>query len=401
MKTTTEHAIGESQFGFRPGRGTVDAIFIARQIIEKAKEHQVPIHFNFIDFKAAFDTIWRKALWKMMLSINVDPKIVRILENLYDNTECAVVIDGQLTAWFKVDVGLRQGCLLSPSLFNIFLEFVMKEVKDVEGTLSLSQSMSLDIRYADDTTLLSAIFDKLALTTKQLDDACRKWGMKINGAKCKIMSPNDTPITLDGNEVEHVDNFVFLGSSLPTTSGDVLRRTSLAATAFGRLRTTVWSRRDISKNLKIRLYNALILPIATYASETWTLKNHDIRRLLTFEMRCLRAILGVSRKDRKTNAYIRESLGIKKTIVELIQEKRLKWCGHIVRRDGLNYVSRVYRQDFPNPRPSGRPPKRWSSQITEDLGVPLTTAERAAFNRKEWRKCSRKERARVLDGLCS
>ena len=85
----------------------------------------------------------------------------------------------------------------------------MKEVKDVEGTLSLSQSMSLDIRYADDTTLLSAIFDKLALTTKQLDDACRKWGMKINGSKCKIMSPNDTPITLDGNEVEHVDNFVF------------------------------------------------------------------------------------------------------------------------------------------------------------------------------------------------
>ena len=64
----------------------VGAIFIARQIIEKAQEHQVPIHFNFIDFKAAFDTIWMKALWKMMLAIKVDPKIVRILESLYDNT---------------------------------------------------------------------------------------------------------------------------------------------------------------------------------------------------------------------------------------------------------------------------------------------------------------------------
>ena len=127
MQKKTEEATGESQFGFRPGRGTVDAIFIVRQIIEKAKEHQVPLHFNFIDFKAAFDTIWRKALWKMLLAIGVDPKIVRIVEELYNNTECAVVIDGQLTEWFEVHVGLRQGCLLSPTLFNVFLEFERTE----------------------------------------------------------------------------------------------------------------------------------------------------------------------------------------------------------------------------------------------------------------------------------
>ena len=144
----------------------------------------------------------------------------------------------------------------------------MKEIKDVEHTLSLSQSLSLDIRYADDTTLLSAIFEKLNLTTKQLDDACHKWGMKINRAKCKILSPENKPIVLDGNEVEHVENFVFLGSSLPDTSVDVKRRISLAATAFGRLRKSIWNKRDISLPLKMRLYNALILPIATYASET-------------------------------------------------------------------------------------------------------------------------------------
>ena len=62
MKSKTEAATGESQFGFRPGRGTVDAIFIVRQVIEKAKEHHVPLHFNFVDFKAAFDAVWRKAL---------------------------------------------------------------------------------------------------------------------------------------------------------------------------------------------------------------------------------------------------------------------------------------------------------------------------------------------------
>ena len=214
------------------------------------------------------------------------------------------------------------------------------------------------------------------------------------------MSPENKPIILDGNEVDYVDNFVFLGSSLPSTSGDVKRRISLAASAFGRLRTTVWNRRDISIKLKSRLYNALILPIAIYASETWTLKNEDVRRLLVFEMRCLRAILGISRKERKTNEFVRKALGIKQTISEIIQRKRLKWFGHVVRRNEESFVARVYKQDFKKTRPTGRPKKRWSTQISEDLGIPLTTAERAAKNRKEWRKCSWKERARALTGLC-
>ena len=72
--------------------------------------------------------------------------------------------------------------LLSSTLFNIFLEFVMKELKSMDSTLKLHDSLSIDIRYADDTTLLSAIFEKLHLSTSQLEKACQKWGMKINGA---------------------------------------------------------------------------------------------------------------------------------------------------------------------------------------------------------------------------
>ena len=81
MKLKTEEVTGESQFDFKPGRGTVDAIFIVRQVIEKAQEHRVPLHFNFVYFKAAFDTVWGKALWKMMTAIGIDPKIGRIIES--------------------------------------------------------------------------------------------------------------------------------------------------------------------------------------------------------------------------------------------------------------------------------------------------------------------------------
>ena len=105
-------------------------------------------------------------------------------------------------------------------------------------------------------------------------------------------SPADrSEIVIDGQVVEHVPEFVYLGSLVPDSSADVRRRIALAATAFGRLRKSIWNRRSISLNLKIRLYKALILPIATYASETWTVKGGDAHKLEVFEMRCLRAIL--------------------------------------------------------------------------------------------------------------
>ena len=385
MKSKTEEAITENQFGFRPNRGTVDPIFIVRQIIEKAREHQVPLHFNFVDFKAAFDTVWRKALWKMMLAIGVDAKIVRIIEALYDDTECAVVIDGQLTDWFCVKIGLRQGCLLSPTLFNIFLEFVMKELKDLNASLQLNNNLSIDIRYADDTTLLSTVFGKLSLSTSQLEAACKKWGMKINGAKCKIISPASDNITIDDQVVEKVKEFVFLGSVVPDCSADVKRRIALASSAFGRLRKTVWNNRIISKELKARLYKALILPIAIYASETWTLRYEDTCKLETFEMRCLRAILGVTLRDRTSNGKVRSSLQITNTITEVIKKKRLRWFGHVTRKPPEHLVYQAYRQDFQKTRPRGRPPKKWTTQIREDTGVPLATAERKASNRRGWR----------------
>ena len=112
-------------------------------MIEKAREHKVPLHFNFVDFKAAFDTVWRDALWKMLRTIGVHKKVVNIIKNLYSNTEGAVVINNHLTKWFPVKVGVRQGCLLSPTLFNVFLEFVMKDLISLDTNLQLNESTML------------------------------------------------------------------------------------------------------------------------------------------------------------------------------------------------------------------------------------------------------------------
>ena len=137
---------------------------------------------------------------------------------MYNNTECTVMIDKNLTEWFLVEVGVRQGCILSPTLFNIFLEFVMDELSSLQSKLHLDHSLSTDVRYADDTTLIAHIFSKLKLSTKELENACKKWGMKVNSSKCKVMSQEMDDIQIDNETMEKVDNFVFLGSVVPNTS---------------------------------------------------------------------------------------------------------------------------------------------------------------------------------------
>ena len=192
MKANVDIKLKESQYGFRSGRGIVDAIFVIRQVIEKAKEKNVPLHFHFIDFKSAFDTIWRKALWKMLIKIGISQKLVNTIKYMYDNTKCAITIDNTLTEWFEVRINVRQGCILSPTLFNLFLEFVMDEISTLRDS-HLAKNLTTDIRYADDTTLISAMLEKLQFSTEELERACKKWGLKINGSKCKVISPEHGP----------------------------------------------------------------------------------------------------------------------------------------------------------------------------------------------------------------
>ena len=137
--------------------------------------------------------------------------------------------------------------------------------------------------------------------------------------------------------------------------------------------------------LKICLYYSLIVPITIYASETWSLRVEGERKLLSFEMKCLRSLLGVSLRDRLKNETIRKILNVGMSITDIIRKKRMKWFGHVVHLPQNSYVSIAYKQDFLIKRPKGRPPERWSDQLRNDTGLPLLTAERIRKDREKWR----------------
>lgn len=118
----------DQQAGFRPGRSCTDQITTLQIIVEQSIEWNSPLYVNFVNYKKAFDSLDRETLWKLLRHDGVPMKFVNLIWNTYDGLSCRVVHEGQLTEKFEVKTGLRQGCLLSPFLFLLAIDWIMRSV---------------------------------------------------------------------------------------------------------------------------------------------------------------------------------------------------------------------------------------------------------------------------------
>ena len=116
----------EEQAGSRAGKNTTEQIFNLRILCEKHLQHQQDLYHVFIDFKKAFDRVWHAALWATMKKY-ISTNLIQVIKNLYNKATSAVLFNGSIGDWFRTTVGVQQGCLLSPTLFNIFLERIMTD----------------------------------------------------------------------------------------------------------------------------------------------------------------------------------------------------------------------------------------------------------------------------------
>ena len=117
LKPQAETIIAEEQAGFRPGRSTTEQIFNLRILCERYLQHQQDLFHVFVDFKKAFDRVWHASLWSTMKLYNINANLIKVTENLYSKATSAVYYNGCVGEWFRTTVGVRQGCLLSPTLF--------------------------------------------------------------------------------------------------------------------------------------------------------------------------------------------------------------------------------------------------------------------------------------------
>ena len=143
------------QAGFRKGRGTRDEIASIRWIIKKAREFQKNIYFCFIDYAKAFDCVDHNKLWKILKEMGIPDHLTCLLRNLYSGLEAMVRTGPGTTDWFQIGKGVCQGCILSPFLFNLYVEYIMRNagLDEVQGEIKIAGRNINNLTYADDTTL--------------------------------------------------------------------------------------------------------------------------------------------------------------------------------------------------------------------------------------------------------
>ena len=221
---------------------------------------------------------------------------------------CRAIHDGQLTKNFEIRTGVIQGCLLSPFLFIIAIDWIMKtETKGKTNGIQWKILTQLDeLNFADDLALMSHSHRQMQDKTTDLVRISAKVWLKTNKKKTKILRLNTTcerPIMLEGEGLEEVESFRYLGSIVDTRGGtevDVNTRISKARAAFHILRN-VWKSRVIGKTMKIRLFNTYVKSVLLYGVETWRMNNTTLKRIQTFVNLCLRKILGIQWMDKVSN----------------------------------------------------------------------------------------------------
>ena len=312
MQNVVESQLGEHQAGFRSNRGCCDQIFATKILMQRAKEFNKSIYICFVDLHEAYDTVNKNALWKALSkSFSMPEKLIRILKTLHFGTTGLIHADRQISKKFPIEVGVKQGDVLVPMLFNLFLDSVirvaLKQHPDkgvqVEYTYNaplmhnsrykLDRSILVqNLSYADDILLTSSNIEDLECLVTSLNNICAKFGLKMNLKKTKFMSisPNNTtrlnitstPQMSDDTNIERVSLFKYLGSILRSDNSvdaEVESRINRAAQVFRSISRLVWYQNKMKVLAKIKLFKSVIIPTLLYGSETWNLLTHHTLRL--------------------------------------------------------------------------------------------------------------------------
>ena len=199
-----------------------------------------------------------------------------LLRNLYAGQEATVRVRHGTTDCFQTGKGVQQGCVLSPCLFNLYAEYIMRNtgLEEVQAGIKIAGRNINNLRYTDDTTLMAESEEELKSLLMNMKEESEKVGLKLNIQKTIMASGPITSWEIDGETVETVSDFIFLGSKI-TADGDrcheIKRRLLLGRKVMTNL-DSILKIRDITLPTKVHLVKAMVFPVVMYGCESWTVK---------------------------------------------------------------------------------------------------------------------------------
>ena len=420
------------------GMSTIDAIYIIRHLQEIFLDKEKMLYHIFVDLEKAFDRVPRKAIQWALRRQGVPEQLVKQVMLLYNEASSKVVVAGGESEEFDLTVGVHQGSILSPLLFNVVIEEATKECRT---------EVPWEMLYADDLVLTAGskkeVVDKFVAWKRALE----RRGMKVNIAKTKILVSGkkdevqqygdypcgvcgrgvrensilctvcdkwchqrcsgrssvvgvrnfvcptcvrgpqaviDDSIEVDGQMIEEVSAFCYLGDMLERSGGVERAVRTRVAAAWNKWReiSSLLVNRHLPLVKRARVYETCIRPVLLYGAETWALTARLEQIIRSCDRRMLRYMAKIRLSDRIASSEVLRRCGLHCITWEL-RRKRLRWFGHVKRREETEALGRVFRMEVEGRRRRGRPRKTWTRCVAEDLELQGGVDE-DAYDRGRW-----------------
>ena len=327
----------------------------------------------FIDLQKAYDTVDHTLPWQVLTRIGVPPQMIAVIRQIHDGMRaCVRPDDGVCSDWFEVEQGLRQGCVLSPLLFNIFFAAVLNVILQrfsedpailaelvhlKEPSTSMGPEPAMDyvrravwgMMYADDACIVS----RLAKMMEVIVEVCRAFALTVSAKKIEAvcMPPPRTPPTMvrveaAGKIYKQVQSFAYLGGAVtetPDMSVEIARRTRACWMRIRRYLRELYGQPKVALSLETRMVKAEALEALLYGCSTWTLRQEHYAKLRTVHHRVLLRIIGAQRNrpDHRMTSY-NCALEITRCGIETTLRTRiLLWAGAFIRMSGGRLPKRI------------------------------------------------------------
>ncbi|XP_069976542.1 uncharacterized protein [Penaeus vannamei] len=305
-------------------------VFSLRQLQEKCREQRQPLYIGFIDLTKAFDLVRRDGLFKILPKIGCPPRLLSIIKSVHKNMKGTVVFDGSTSDTFKIKNGVKQGCVLAPTLFGIYLrtrvDGKLFNLSRLKAKTKTQPKHLRDFLFADDATVTTRSAEDLQQLMTPFNNACRDFGLTISLKK-----------TRHGTGRRRSPRYQNLGARVGA----------------------------LSEHTKILIYSACVVSTLLYGSES--LRARQEQKLKTFYMQCLCRILNITWQDKITNNTVLERAQTT-SMHTLLKQRRLRWLGHVVRMEDRRIPKDLlYGELGQGKRPKGRLQLRHKDVCKRDL----------------------------------